>query len=67
MFEEENLDVDILAMIHDELQVQTKPENFKRVKEILEYSFGEYITKTLKLNIEMAGTAKEGKNWNDTH
>jgi len=67
MFDEENLDVDVLAVVHDEVQVQTKPENSKRVREILEHCFGPYITKTLKLNIEMAGEAKEGKNWNETH
>ena len=67
MFKEENLDVDMLGLIHDEVQLQTDPKNEKRVKEILEYSFGDYITKTLKLNIKMAGEAKSGKNWFDTH
>jgi len=67
MFEKENLKVDMLALVHDEVQVQTKPENVKRVKEILSYSFGDYITKTLNLNIQMSGDAKEGLNWNDTH
>ena len=67
MFDDENIQVDMLGMIHDEVQVQTTPENEKRVKEILEYSFGEYITKTLKLNIPMAGEAKSGKNWYETH
>ena len=57
----------MLALVHDEVQVQTKPENVKRVKEILSYSFGDYITKTLNLNIQMSGDAKEGLNWNDTH
>ena len=37
MFKEENLEVDMLALVHDEVQVQTKPENTKRVKEILSY------------------------------
>ena len=67
MFDEENIKVDMLALVHDEVQLQTKPENVKRVKEILEYSFGEYITKTLNLNIEMHGDAKQGYNWNETH
>ena len=67
MFKEENIEVDMLALVHDEVQVQTKPENVKRVKEILSYSFGEYITKTLELNIQMSGDAKEGNNWNETH
>ena len=35
MFKNENIEVDILGLIHDEVQVQTKPENVKRVKEIL--------------------------------
>ena len=47
--------------------VPKTPKDVKRVKEILSYSFGEYITKELKLNIEMAGDAKEGKNWFETH
>ena len=67
MFKDENLDVDILGLIHDEVQVQTKPENVKRVKEILEYSFGDYITKKLELNIQMGGDAKHGNSWLDTH
>ena len=67
MFKEENLEVDMLALVHDEVQVQTKPENTKRVKEILSYSFGNFITKKLDLNIQMAGDAKEGLNWNETH
>ena len=67
MFKEENLEVDMLALVHDEVQVQTQPQNVKRVKEILAFSFGEYITKTLNLNIEMSGDAKEGLNWNETH
>ena len=67
MFDKENIKVDMLGMIHDEVQVQTDPKNEKRVKEILEYSFGEYITKTLKLNIPMAGEAKSGRNWYETH
>ena len=67
MFKEENLKVDMLALVHDEVQVQTQPENVQRVKEILAFSFGEYITKTLNLNIEMSGDAKEGLNWNETH
>ena len=67
MFKDENIEVDILGLIHDEVQVQTKPENVKRVKEILEYSFGDYITKKLELNIQMGGDAKHGKSWLDTH
>jgi DNA polymerase I-like protein with 3'-5' exonuclease and polymerase domains len=67
MFKEENLNVDMLGLIHDEVQVQTKPENIQRVKEILSYSFGDFITKELELNIQMAGDAKEGKNWYETH
>ena len=50
-----------LGLIHDEVQVQTKPENVERVKEILSYSFGDYITKKLELNIQMDGDAKHGK------
>jgi len=67
MFKEEHLNVDILGLIHDEVQVQTDPKNVNRVKEILSYSFGDFITKELKLNIKMAGDAKEGNNWNATH
>jgi len=67
MFKEENLNVDMLGLIHDEVQVQTVPENIKRVKEILSYSFGDFITKELDLNIQMAGDAKEGNNWYETH
>ena len=67
MFKEEKLNVDMLGLIHDEVQVQTKPENIKRVKEILSYSFGDFITKELELNIQMAGDAKEGNNWYETH
>ena len=67
MFKDENIEVDILGLIHDEVQVQTKPENVKRVKEILEYSFGDYITKKLELNIQMGGDAKHGNSWLETH
>ena len=67
MFKDENLDVDMLGLIHDEVQVQTKPQNIIRVKEILSYSFGNFITKELSLNIQMAGDAKEGNNWYETH
>ena len=67
MFKEEHLNVDILGLIHDEVQVQTDAKNVNRVKEILSYSFGDFITKELKLNIQMAGDAKEGNNWYATH
>ena len=67
MFKDENIEVDILGLIHDEVQVQTKTENVKRVKEILEYSFGDYITKKLELNIQMNGDAKQGLSWLETH
>ena len=67
MFKDENIEVDMLGLIHDEVQLQTKPENVKRVKEILEYSFGDYITKKLELNIQMNGDAKHGNSWLDTH
>lgn len=66
-FKKENLEVDMLGLIHDEVQVQTKPENVNRVKEILSYSFGDYITKTLNLNIQMSGDAKQGYTWDETH
>ena len=67
MFREEKLDVNMLGLIHDEVQCQCNPKDLDRVKEILEYSFGEYITTTLKLNIQMAGEAKSGLTWSDTH
>ncbi len=67
MFKEEKLNVDMLGLIHDEVQCQCNPQDLKRVKEILEYSFGEYITTTLELNIKMAGEAKSGNNWFETH
>ena len=67
MFKDENIEVDILGLIHDEVQLQTKSGNVKRVKEILEYSFGDYITKKLELNIQMGGDAKHGNSWLDTH
>ena len=67
MFKDENIEVDMLGLIHDEVQVQTKTENVKRVKEILEYSFGDYITKKLELNIQMNGDAKQGLSWLETH
>lgn len=66
-FKKENIEVDMLGLVHDEVQVQTKKENVNRVKEILSYSFGEYITKKLELNIQMSGDAKEGMSWYDTH
>ena len=66
-FKKENIEVDMLGLVHDEVQVQTKKENVKRVKEILSYSFGDYITKKLELNIQMSGDAKEGMSWYDTH
>ena len=67
MFKDENIEVDMLGLIHDEVQLQTEPKNVKRVKEILEYSFGDYITKKLELNIQMNGDAKHGNSWLDTH
>jgi len=66
-FKKENIEVDMLALVHDEVQIQTKPENVKRVKEILSYSFGDFITQKLNLNIQMSGDAKEGMSWYDTH
>jgi DNA polymerase I-like protein with 3'-5' exonuclease and polymerase domains len=53
MFKEEKLDVDMLGLIHDEVQVQTKPQNIIRVKEILSYSFGDFITKELSLKLHL--------------
>ena len=67
MFDKEKLDVQILALVHDEVQVQTDRQSVDRVKEILEYCFGDYITKKLKLNIQMNGDAKAGFNWFETH
>ena len=67
MFKLEKLDVRPLGLVHDEIQLQCNKKDIKRVSEILEYSFGDYITKTLKLNIQMAGEAKVGKSWFETH
>ena len=67
MFEKENIDVKCLGLVHDEVQIQANEKDAKRVARILEYSFGEYITKELKLNIKMAGEAKVGKSWYETH
>ena len=66
-FKKENLDVQMLALVHDEVQVQANKKDAKRVSEILEYSFGDYITKELKLNIQMNGQSKVGNNWYETH
>lgn len=67
MFKEQGLDVQILAMVHDEVQVQCNKEDAKKVSEILEYSFGDFTTEKLNLNIQMAGEAKVGNNWKETH
>lgn len=67
MFKEKNIFVQHLALVHDEQQLQCKKEDAEEVKKILEYCFGEYITKELKLNIPMAGDAKIGNNWAETH
>jgi DNA polymerase I-like protein with 3'-5' exonuclease and polymerase domains len=66
-FEKENLEVDMLGLIHDEVQVQCNPKIADRVSEILKYSFGEFITKHLNLNIKMEGNPKIGRNWYETH
>ena len=38
-----------------------------RVSEILEYSFGDFITEKYNLNIPMGGSAQIGKTWYDVH
>ena len=67
MFEKENIDVKCLGLVHDEVQVQVDKKDSERVARILEFSFGPHITEALKLNIQMAGEAKVGKSWYETH
>ena len=67
MFDKEKLDVKCLGLVHDEIQVQVDEKDSKRVASILEFAFGPHITEALKLNIQMAGEAKIGKSWYQTH
>lgn len=66
-FDKRNMEVDILGMIHDEVQVQCNPEDADEVMKILKWSFSDYITEKLKLNIKMDGEPKKGINWYETH
>ena len=67
MFDKEGIEVNMLGLVHDEVQVQCKEVDSKKVARILEFSFGEHIENVLKLNIKMAGEAKIGNNWYETH
>jgi DNA polymerase I-like protein with 3'-5' exonuclease and polymerase domains len=63
----EGLDADIIAHIHDEMTYDVADKDSARVAEILEYSFGPFLTEKYSLNIQMSGTAKIGKNWQEVH
>ena len=67
MFEEQKIKVQCLGLVHDEVQVQCNKADAKKVSEILEFAFGAHITEVLKLNIQMAGEAKVGNSWAETH
>ena len=67
MIREENLDAKLICWMHDELNLEVKDEDANRVKEILEYALGPYLTEHLNLNIAMSAEAVIGNSWWDVH
>ena len=67
MIKDEKLDAILLLHYHDEMTFEASEADAQRVSEILEYSFGEFITNKYNLNIPMGGSAKIGNTWFDVH
>ena len=59
-------DYEFVANIHDEVQIQVKEEYATRVSEICLKSF-ELVTEFFKFRIPLAGEAKIGNSWKETH
>ena len=60
------IDYEFVANIHDEAQIQVKEEYATRVSEICLKSF-ELVTEFFKFRIPLAGKAKIGNSWKETH
>ena len=60
---EENLKSKLLLQIHDELLVETEPEEIDAVKKILV----EEMSGAAELLIPLDVDVKQGKNWNEAH
>ena len=67
MVKAEGLDAKIIAMVHDEVNMDVAECDADRVAEILEYSFGPFVTEKYRLKVPMGGTSKIGDTWNDVH
>lgn len=67
MIRAEGLDAQLMCMMHDELNFESSESDASRVAEILEFSFGEHVTNTYNLNIQMGGSSVIGDNWYDVH
>ena len=60
---EEQLQSKLLLQIHDELLVETHPDEVEQVKQILE----EEMSRALELLVPLEVEVKEGNNWNEAH
>ena len=60
---EENLKSKLLLQIHDELLVETEPEEIDAVKKILVEEMSGAVELLIPLDVDV----KQGKNWNEAH
>jgi DNA polymerase-1 len=56
----------IVMWVHDEWQIEVKPELAKDIGELLSLSF-EAAGRTLDFNCPLSGSYKIGRNWSETH
>ena len=62
----EGLEYKQLGVIHDEIQLECRPEDAEAIGYLIVDAM-EVTTEYYKLNCPMTGTFKIGRNWNDTH
>lgn len=65
-FQKENLEAHFVANVHDEFQLEVKEEHVERVKELALASIVRAGV-TLGIRCPLAGEAKSGGNWYETH
>jgi DNA polymerase I len=63
---QEGLDAHFVANVHDEFQIEVRDDHVDRVKELALASIVK-AGEVLKLRCPLAGEAKSGSNWHDTH
>jgi DNA polymerase I-like protein with 3'-5' exonuclease and polymerase domains len=63
---QERLDAHFVANVHDEFQIEVRDDHVDRVKELALASIVK-AGELLKLRCPLAGEAKSGSNWHDTH